>query len=79
MMVTSINNMAVALRNAKDFEASLTTTTTATILNSATSVATTVAINTAATYSAANTSAINTYASSSNISTILSDPRHVSR
>jgi len=69
-MFTSINNIAVALSDAMDFEVSLSTTTAAMSLYSATAAATTTAATTtAATTTPATTIAVTTYTPSSNIST----------
>jgi len=88
MPFTSINDIAAVLDDAMDFEASLTTTTAATSLDSTpaaatttaattTAATTTAATTTAATTTGATTTAITTYTPSSDISTIASDPSPV--
>ena len=76
--IPSINNIAVVLNNAMDFEASLNTTTTARSLDSTPSAfTTTAATTTPATTTLATTAAVTTYTPSSDISTIVSDPSPV--
>jgi hypothetical protein len=74
MPFTSINDIAAVLDDAMHFEASLTTTTAVTSLNSTPAAATTTAATTTA---ATTTTAITTYTASSDISTIPSDPSPV--
>jgi hypothetical protein len=75
MLFASINDIAAVLDDVMDFEASVTTPTLATRLDSIPAAATTTtATTTAATTAAATSTAITTYTPSSDISTIASDP-----
>lgn len=84
MLCTSINNIAAVHNNAMDFEASLTSTTAATILDSTPAAVTTTTATitaapatTTASTPAATTTAVCTYTLCSDISTITSDPSPV--